>query len=77
LKRKIYSVRFKKLVLEMTEVHGNASKVCREWGVTRSTFYHWKKTFANEGEACLIPKKPILKVIQSDWGLKSLNRFFI
>lgn len=61
MKRKVYSVRLKRLVLELAEALGNTSKVCREWDVTRSTFYLWKKAYAKEGVTGLIPKKPIAK----------------
>jgi transposase len=45
--------------LELADALGNTSKVCKEWGVARSTFYLWKKAYAKEGVASLIRKKPI------------------
>jgi len=61
LKRKIYSVRFKKLVLEMAEALGSDAKSYREFKLNKGTFYRWKKAYAKEGMSGLIPQKPIPK----------------
>ena len=36
----------------------NVSKTCRYWGISRDTFYHWKKDYAAKGETGLINSKP-------------------
>jgi len=59
--KQIRSVRLKKLILELAEGLGNDSKVCREWGVPRSSFYRWRTAYAEQGETGLVRKKPIAK----------------
>lgn len=45
-------------VLEHAASSGNVSKTCRYYGISRETFYKWKRTLAVEGEAGLINSKP-------------------
>jgi transposase InsO family protein len=59
--KQIRSVRLKKLILELAEGLGNDSKVCREWGVPRSSFYRWRTAYTEQGETGLVRKKPIAK----------------
>jgi|GEM_PF-2135071 transposase len=44
------------------EIHaehtGNASKTCRYFGISRDTFYRWKRAYAERGEQGLINSKP-------------------
>ncbi len=56
-----WTVRYKRLVLELAEGLGSDAKAYREFDVPKSTFYEWKKALREEGVAGLIPKKPIAK----------------
>jgi transposase-like protein len=38
------------------QIH-NISKTCRYFGISRQTFYDWKKTYAEKGETGLINSK--------------------
>ena len=46
------------MALELAEAVGNASQVCRELGIPRRTFYHWKRRFVLEGESGLANRRP-------------------
>jgi len=59
--KRYFSIRFKKVVLEYAELCGSDAKSHRELEVSKSTFYQWRKAFAERGEAGLIPKKTIAK----------------
>lgn len=59
--KRVFSIRFKKVVLEYGELCGSDAKSYREYEVSKSTFYQWRKAFAEEGEAGLIRKKPIAR----------------
>jgi transposase InsO family protein len=48
-------------ILEHAENTGNVGLTCRHFGIGRATFYRWKKLFAQEGEAGLVPKAPIAR----------------
>jgi len=56
-----WSVRYKKVVLEVAEALGSDVKSYRDFDVPRSTFYEWKKAYKKDGAAGLIPQKPIAK----------------
>jgi transposase len=58
---KRWSAVYKRLVSELAVELGNDAKSYREFSVSQSTFYQWRKTFRKEGAAGLIPKKPITK----------------
>ncbi len=45
-------------VLEYAEEIGNISKACRYFGISRESYYRWKKTLATRGEAGLVNSKP-------------------
>ena len=49
----------KKVVLELAREMGSDAKAYRSFEVPRSTFYRWKRAFAQEGEAGLVRKKPV------------------
>jgi transposase len=53
------NVPYKKMVLEYADLCGRDVKSYREFGVSKSTFYEWRKAFRENGAAGLIPKKPI------------------
>lgn len=57
----VRSVRLKKLILELAEALPDTAKICREWEVPRSTFYRWKKAYAEQGDAGLVRKRPVAK----------------
>lgn len=44
-------------VLNHAKESGNVSRTCRYFGVSRETFYQWKKTYARDGERALINSK--------------------
>jgi len=51
-------------VLQLVEKIGNARKVCRYFGIGRSSFYRWRDSYQKRGEAGLknaksIPKTPV------------------
>ena len=37
-----WTVPYKKAVMEFARLFGNTADTCREFGVSRSTFYEWK-----------------------------------
>ena len=51
-------IRLKLTVLEYATYFG-ATKSCREFNVPRSSFYRWKQSYEQEGQAGLYSKKPI------------------
>ena len=51
----------KYMILEYALGSGNVRKACRDFGVPRSTFYEWKKAYAEGGKAGLLRKKPIAR----------------
>ncbi|TLX49231.1 IS481 family transposase [Pseudoalteromonas ruthenica] len=51
-------VRRKLKILNHAKETRNVSKTCRYWGISRDTFYRWKKDYAAKGEAGLINSKP-------------------
>jgi len=57
--KEILKIRFKVMVLEFASEIGNVTKACREFDVSRSTFYGWKNAYDKEGKAGLARKKPI------------------
>lgn len=56
---KRWSVPYKKVVLEYAELCGKDAESYRSFGVSRSTFYEWKKIFRERGAPALVPRKPI------------------
>lgn len=45
-------------VLEYAQEIGNISKTCRYFGISRQSFYAWKKALAEKREDGLINSKP-------------------
>ena len=45
-------------ILRHGEEIGNVSKACRYYGISRETYYKWKRALAARGEAGLINSKP-------------------
>ena len=44
-------------VLEHAAVGKNVSRTCRFFGISRDTFYEWRKAYLRDGEAGLLPRK--------------------
>ena len=51
-------IRRKIKVLEHAKQSGNVSFTCRKFGVSRDSFYRWKKQLASGGQEALINSKP-------------------
>lgn len=51
-------IRRKLKVLNHGQEMGNISKTCRHFGVSRETYYKWKRDYKAKGEAALINCKP-------------------
>ena len=51
-------IRRKLRVLRYAQEIGNISQACRHFGVSRETFYQWKRAYAERGEAALVNCKP-------------------
>jgi len=51
-------IRRKLKILNYAKEIGNVSKTCRYWGVSRDTFYRWKRDYRAKGEKGLINSKP-------------------
>ena len=51
--------RRRKRILGHTRKTENIVKTCRHFGVSRPTFYLWRKAYQAHGDARLIKKKPI------------------
>ena len=45
-------------VLNYAKQIGNISKACRYFGISRETFYQWKRAYEQHGETALINSKP-------------------
>jgi transposase-like protein len=45
-------------VLNYAEQIKNISKTCRYFGISRQTYYEWKKAYSEKGETGLINSKP-------------------
>jgi len=45
-------------VLNYAKQTGNVSQTCRHFGVSRETFYKWKRDYQQKGESALINSKP-------------------
>ena len=53
-----HDIRRKLRVLKHAEQSGNVSHTCRYFGVSRDSFYRWKRNYLESGEAGLINTKP-------------------
>jgi transposase len=51
-------VRRRLTILESVEKHGNVVKVCRYYGISRDTYYRWKRSYEAKGLEGLICSKP-------------------
>jgi len=51
-------IRRKLKVLKYAQEIGNVSKACRYYGVSRETYYQWKRAYQKRGQEGLINEKP-------------------
>ena len=51
-------IRRKLKVLNYVKENGNVSKACRFFGISRETYYKWKRDYEAKGESALINSKP-------------------
>ncbi len=51
-------IRRKLKILEHAEKIGNVRKTCRYYGISRQSFYNWKKRYVEKGDEGLINSKP-------------------
>ena len=51
-------IRRKQKVLDYAREIGNVSRACRYYGVSRESYYQWKRAYDAQGEAGLINNKP-------------------
>ncbi len=51
-------IRKKLRVLNHAKETGNVSKTCRYFGISRETFYQWKRKYEQHGEEALVNSKP-------------------
>ena len=51
-------INFKEFILELAKESGSVRRVCKEYGVNRSTYYIWKKKYDKEGRQGLYRKIP-------------------
>lgn len=51
-------IRKKLKIQEHAEKIGNVRKTCRYYGISRTSFYNWKKRYTTNGETGLINSKP-------------------
>jgi len=54
-------IRRRRPVLEYAKQIGNARKACRFFGVSRASFYRWRRAFERDGAAGLIAKRPVAR----------------
>ena len=57
-KQALSDITRKKRVFSHAEQSGNVSKTCRYFGISRETFYDWKRRYAAKGDAGLVNSKP-------------------
>jgi len=57
--KEILRIRYKMLILELAKKSGNVAKTCRNFDVTKSSFYKWKKAYDIGGKEGLKRKRPI------------------
>lgn len=58
VKSREQEIRNKQKVFEYAKTVGNISKACRYYGISRDTYYEWKRRYKDRGESGLINYKP-------------------
>lgn len=56
--QEISDIRRKKKVFAYAQLTGNISKACRHFGISRETYYTWKRAYEKSGDKGLINSKP-------------------
>jgi len=56
--KELSDIRRKLRVIEHGKESGNVSKTCRYFGISRETYYIWKRNYENDGEQALVNSKP-------------------
>jgi transposase InsO family protein len=56
-----FAAQRKYMILDYALGSGNIAKACRDFGIPRSSFYEWKKAYAEGGKEGLLRKKPIAR----------------
>lgn len=51
-------IRRKLKIINYGKENGNVSKTCRYFGISRETYYKWKRDYEAKGEKALINSKP-------------------
>ena len=57
--KEILRIRYKMFILGLAGKNGNVAKTCRDFDVTKSSFYKWRKAYDLGGKDGLKRKKPI------------------
>lgn len=57
-KKAEHNIRRKLKILAHAEETGKVAKTCRYWGISRDTFYRWKRDYLTHGEQVLVNSKP-------------------
>ena len=57
-KQALADIRRKKKVFAYAKEIGNITKACRYFGISRETYYKWKRAYEKSGDEGLINKKP-------------------
>ncbi len=57
-KQALHDITRKKRVLAHAEDIGNISKTCRYFGISRETFYQWRRAYTKKGDMGLVNSKP-------------------
>ena len=51
--KELSDIRRKLRIIQHGQESGNVSKTCRYFGISRETYYKWKKDYESEGESAL------------------------
>lgn len=63
-KKALSEIRHKLKIFAEVKTCGNVSFVCRRYGISRDTYYRWKRQYEALGEAGLIIKSLALKILK-------------
>lgn len=64
-------------LLNLAEELGNISKACKIMGLSRETFYRWKRAYDANGETALINQKPCARNPKLESKSQLKIKFFI
>ena len=74
--RDALAARRKLVILNYAEGIGNVKEACRDLGVSRSSFYRWKKAYAKNGWKGLLRRKPMPEAIRGRSHLSTSRKFY-